>query len=826
MKHFICGNELFRVSYSRGASLCGAILRSFRKARRLRSGTGILPVRIKRYWRIIETHGRDARATSFFAALQRCLIALFATASISAIPAMGQWVSVDPSYPAGSGPSDAVRCLAIQPDGKALVGGNFTSVNGVPASHLVRMNTNGTVDASFSSQLDSAPYFIEILPSGQILVNGYFSKVDGVSRPGLARLNEDGSLDTAFVPPALSSGFSGAAAAPDGKVIVTGIFTTLGGLPRTNVARLVDDGSVDPAFQPPFQSPDIVSLLAVQPDRKPIFSGSFTNVAGVNVTNLVRLNLDGSVDESFQPDLAPDERVSRAVLQPDGKLIVGIRPVSVYPFVAAPSQLFRLGTNGTRDAEFSEIVGFGGSAGSWQSYPLYGLALQSDGKILVSGSFLSVNGVARAKIARLEPNGSLDYCFDLAFGTEIFPLAVAPESGGAILVGGSFSGVNGRYHPNLVRLVPPSQCNPGEISMAGPALFVRDDESRVVVPVVRHGGADMDQTVQFTTLGGSAYDGVDFDGVSGIVHFAPGERSQFISVALLHQNTNADSRTFDVVLYQPGGGAVLGPLTTTTVTLTSAPRGSAGAPDTNYVVQLDGSVNSILPRPDGSALIIGSFTNVNGDVCPNLALLRPDGSRDTAFARTQPFDGAIQAATFDWQGRLLVAGDFRHVDGVWRPGLARLESSGALDSSFAPFDSWPTNNYYAVEMSAVAVLADGNIVCGGLVPDTNYSGSHVLLKLSPTGELDEAFTNIPPDTRTYALKPLREGDFLFAGSGLGNSLMRLHEDGTTDFGFAPPVDQQFGGTRVRLTSCPEDALSSRATQMFCLVWLVKRRFRN
>ncbi|MDE3066882.1 MAG: hypothetical protein KGJ60_04940 [Verrucomicrobiota bacterium] len=711
-------------------------------------------------------------------------------------------MSLDPAFPAGAGPDNVVVTLALQSDGRALIGGYFTNVSGVPQAYLARLDTNGAVDVTFAPKLDTRPSSIQLLPGGGGFIFGEFTNVNGIFRPGLARLLENGALDTSFVPPATINPSVGveAMAAADGSVFVTGFFTNLSNLPRIHVARLLTDGSVDPAFQSPFTPAQTAFVRAVQANGQPFISGFFTNVAGVATTNLVRLNLDGSVDPSFQSSLSPDEQVSRVLLLPDGGLLVSTAgPFGIWPPLPEQQQLVRLNPDGSVDSTFNVTFPVGGFL---FPFGISAMALQADGKILLGGGFLDVNGAPRAKIARLEPDGTLDYCFDVSFSADLYPLALAAESDGGVLVGGSFAGLQGQRHPNLLRLLPATNCAPGVIQMAVPTLTTREDEPEVVVPVVRQGGADLGQTVQFSTRDGSARGGVDFDPVSGTLHFAPGERSQSISIPLFHDNTADGPETFQVILSQPGGGATLGDLTNTTVVIKDFPPGIAGSPDTNYVVRLDGPVQAILPLTDGRAIIAGAFSNVDGQFCPNLARLQPDGARDTNFARAVPLDGDVESLALDAQGRLLVAGNFQHVDGVWQPGLARFESDGSLDASFTPFNGWFTN-YYAPQMTAVAVLPDDNIVCGGSVPSGNYRTS-ALLKFSPSGVLDETFTNqMAASAQVMALLPHSDGDFYALGAGLGSAVVRLHEDGSLDFNFIPRADWQFEFTDSRVGLLPD-----------------------
>jgi uncharacterized delta-60 repeat protein len=107
---------------------------------------------------------------------------------------------VDSSFNALGGPSGLVRVLAIQPDGKVLIGGEFTLVNNIARSRIARLNTDGTLDTSFdpASGANDIIRAVALLPSGQILVGGLFTSFAGTPKPYLARLNSDGSLDASF----------------------------------------------------------------------------------------------------------------------------------------------------------------------------------------------------------------------------------------------------------------------------------------------------------------------------------------------------------------------------------------------------------------------------------------------------------------------------------------------------------------------------------------------------------------------------------------------------------------------------------------------------
>ena len=205
------------------------------------------------------------------------LIFRFASCHLTA-----QFVGVDPAYPAGDGPDSIVRAVALQPDGRVLIGGLFTNVNGLTRPYLARLNVDGALDESFSPQLNLDPRGIFPQSDGRIFISGSFTNVNGASRFNLAILNSDGSLDTSFEPPlpSRSSDTLTGVPSPDGSVWVTGPFTNLGGLPRNRFARLLANGSVDVACPSPFTATNSLTVAAAQPDGRVLVAGNFHAVAG------------------------------------------------------------------------------------------------------------------------------------------------------------------------------------------------------------------------------------------------------------------------------------------------------------------------------------------------------------------------------------------------------------------------------------------------------------------------------------------------------------------------------------------------------------------
>ena len=322
-----------------------------------------------------------------------------------------------------------VQALAVQPDGKVIIGGSFTTVNGAARARIARLYADGTTDASFMSGLSGANggvTSIALQSDGKVVIGGGFTTVNGVGRNRIARLNADGTLDGSF-----QNQLSGAnnvinsiALQDDLQVLIGGSFTRINGVIRTNIARLNPDGNLDTSFQSTasLANGGSVSSIVLQKDGKLLIGGNFTNVNGVVRNRIARLNQDGTLDTSFVP-VAGSPLIA---IQSDGQVLAGTT---------------RLNVDGSLDASFKKpsVDGFG----------VYSLAVQSNGKVLIAGQFTKVNGVGRNSIARLNSDGMLDTSFQDGLSGVTWNSGAARvesltvQSDGRVLIGGDFGEVNG-----------------------------------------------------------------------------------------------------------------------------------------------------------------------------------------------------------------------------------------------------------------------------------------------------------------------------------------------------------------------------------------------
>ena len=159
---------------------------------------------------------------------------------------------------------------------------------------------------------------------GKVLVAGSFTKIDGATRTRLARFNGDGTLDTLFVPPALTINIVSLAQQADAKVLVGGDFTSVAGnAQRNRLIRLNADGSLDTTFNPTGNGPSsTVNAISVLASGQVMIGGLFTNYNNRVVNGVARLNSDGSLDPTFAPPSA-GSGVYALVVQSDGKILIG-----------------------------------------------------------------------------------------------------------------------------------------------------------------------------------------------------------------------------------------------------------------------------------------------------------------------------------------------------------------------------------------------------------------------------------------------------------------------------------------------------------------------
>ena len=486
-------------------------------------------------------------------------------------PALAQSGGVDSTFKPGF--DNEVFTVRVQPDGKVVASGFFTKVGNSSRRGVARLNADGSVDTGFNpgtgtSTTNGLPHTADTLAlqtDGRVILAGRFQKFNNITQSYVARLNSDGSLDTNFTPVVEAPPFDdplvvALAIQPDGKILIGGEFSSVNGTPRNYIARLNTDGSLDTDFDPGSGLNASPQAIALQTNGAVIIGGQFTTVNGATRIRVARLNPNGSLDNTFDIGAGPDQYVAALSLQPDGKVVIGGRFTTIggvpHIFIA------RLNTDGSLDGSFHPNIAlaFGGV-----------LAVQTevDGKVLIGGTFASIDGTARKNFARLNADGSLDLNFSVPSGpsggqNDLGLFGIAIQRDGKVLVGGDFTRFNGVNVNYLTRLVADEG---GAIEFAGANYSVNESDGSATIDVRRTGSTNGTVAVNYLTIDGTATAGADYVAEAGALLFGPGETNKVFTIPILPDGLVEPNETVTLALGNPIGGVILGTNHTATLTI-------------------------------------------------------------------------------------------------------------------------------------------------------------------------------------------------------------------------------------------------------------------
>ncbi len=635
--------------------------------------------------------------------------------------------SLDESLRTQPGPDYPVRAVTVQPDGKLIVGGEFSTYDGVPRRSIARLNSDGSLDTSFhpGTGADYIVSSVAVQPDGRVMIAGYFSTVDGAPRVGLARLNADGSLDASFGASASPNGavldFTRLA---DGRYLVVGGFSTYGGLPRRRIARLQTNGAVDTSFDPGAGADGTVASMDLLSDGRIVIGGGFNSFGGVARHRVARLLPDGPLDTSFVPALPGASTVSTVALQSDGKLVLS-------GSFASNGGLLRLHPTGATDASFAPSGGGNPS--------LSHVRVLASGKLLVTGEVFATLPFGKRGVARVDANGVRDPSFNAIAGPDNVVRRIVPQTDGKALLVGDFEVYAGVARKSIARIDVDGALDLGFDPGAGPSSSATD-------AAIRPDG-------KIVVVGSFA----SFDGVP------------IRNVARLHPDGSVDSG------FDPGAGP-------------------------NSIVK------AVALQPDARVLLAGAFTAVDGFASRGVARIHADGAIDTSFAASVE-GGIVRTVLLQPDGRILIGGEFSSVSGALHRGVVRLNADGSRDPSFA---SSPGVSWY---VQSVALQPDGKVLIGGSFFSYNGTPCGHIVRVNADGSLDTTFSPLPgvthpsltPLVYSIALQPdgevLLGGDFTTAGGRPRWFLARLHgADGSLDASFPGVPGAGWAVTSIALDS--------------------------
>lgn len=355
--------------------------------------------------------------------------------------------SLDATFVRPNLTSGGIRTVAVQPaDGKILIGGNFSTVQGLARNRVARLLSDGRVDTSFNPGVGAEGSVTKIacLENGKSLLVGWFPSVLGQHSTQIVRCNDDGSRDFSFhLPVGVSGTIVDLVPLADGKCFVVGNhWVPTNGWQSINagIIRLNADGSIDSTFSTSQVLEMNATVAAQQADGRILVAGEFWNYGSVGRHRIMRLENDGSIDSSFSAGQGLDGNIGFMRLQLDGRMVIA-GDFTNYNGIGR-SRIARIFPDGTLDAEFDPGAGFSG----W----LRSLMIQPDGKILVGGSLGTFNGVQVGNLCRLQTTGRLDpsLVMDQRLNGSVDALAV--QFGNKVLAAGMMQMAN--QMPNWVSL--------------------------------------------------------------------------------------------------------------------------------------------------------------------------------------------------------------------------------------------------------------------------------------------------------------------------------------------------------------------------------------
>ncbi|HEY0975933.1 MAG TPA: hypothetical protein VGE21_00570, partial [Flavobacteriales bacterium] len=479
--------------------------------------------------------------------------------------------------------------ILLQPDGKIiLVGDEMSSWGGGPYGHVVRLNADGSYDTSIGAWfLNGANDRVStalLRSDGSLIIGGQFTTVDGQPRGRIALLDANLELDPSIT---FGAGANGEIRTieqrSDGRLLLAGAFTAYNGVPFGRIALLEPDGTIANAgFNTGTGADARVHALHQRPDGRLVLTGTFTSFNGSATTRIVGLTANGAIDPTFDAGQGANNDILCIADLPDGKLLIGGEFDSFDR--AVRRRITRLQSGGPNDMTFNR--------GTGADSDILCSALQPDGRILIGGAFTLMNGTPRYRIARLLSDGELDPSFDPGEGADGPIHAMVLQSDGKIIIGGGFTHYDGAVCSRIARLNADGSLDAGYASAGGP--------SGTVLTMAASPGGKLVIGGAFNAVGGVPrirLARLDSNGALDLLFVPPVTPigSQVTACAVANNGKVTFSRQFvlgdaQIVRLHPTGGVDL-----------SFSTGSG----------TNGTVHAILLGPGDQSTVVGAFTTVN-----------------------------------------------------------------------------------------------------------------------------------------------------------------------------------------------------------------------
>ncbi|MBZ4035946.1 T9SS type A sorting domain-containing protein [Flavobacterium sp. 17A] len=674
----------------------------------------------------------------------------------------------------GAGADATVKCIIEQTDGKIIIAGEFISYDYKSKNRIARLNADGTTDNSFNvgTGANATINTAALQADGKIVIIGGFTSYNGIAKNRIARINADGTLDTTFEPGSGFNSYNSIAVQTDGKILIGGYFTSYNGVARKHIARLNSDGTLDTSFGSAVGLDSTVKEIVLQPDGKILIIGDFLTFDGTSRKNIARLNADGTLDITFNSGNGANG-IETIALQTDGKILIG-GYFSTYNFTSS-SCFARLNSDGTLDSTFNLGTGFDGSVRK--------IISQSNGKMIIAGSFTSYNGTAKNSLARLNSDGTLDTTLDSGTGANESIHAMTIKTDGKILTGGNFTSFNTTLIGRLTQLNTDGTIDTTFLNPGGFGSGSNQSISRMAL--------QQDGKILITGEFLSSYNGIATKRLARL-------NADGTLDTAFNTGTGPSSSVYAITT-QPDGKILIGGRfgNYNGVSRNGIARlNSDGTVDTTFNIGtgVNNSIYSIAVQTDGKILISGLFTSFNGTTRNRFARLNADGTLDTSFDPEAGPDSVIYSIVTQTDGKIIIAGTFKNYKGTPKQCITRLNSDGTIDTSF--------NLGIEIEwnVDVVKIQPDGKLLISGTF--IGFTGANSpppgLARLNADGSLDPSFVAqqllfVNPGTNPYtnpsSMAIQSDGKIIIGGTitSYGGTpilnIARLNTDGTHDTTF-------------------------------------------
>lgn len=678
---------------------------------------------------------------------------------------------LDTSISLSTGFNYSVECVTVDSNDRIIAGGFFTSYNGNVSAKLIRLNSDGSFDSTFdigsvgfSGSGSLYVYDVVALSDNKVIAVGNFTTYKGTSANRIVKLNTDGSIDTTFV---YGSGFNQSVGFVDklsnGQIIVGGDFTFYNGVATSKVARLNTDGTKDTSFATGVFNGGVASVIE-QNDGKLIVLGDFTTYSGLSYDSIVRLNTDGSVDTTFVVGVGfGSGSPIRGGLQSDGKIVV-VGSFTSYQGVST-GYIVRINSDGSIDNTFNSGTGFDST--------MFTIKILPNNKIYAAGFNTTYNSQKAITVVRLNSDGSIDNTFnrDKSFYQQVSDIAVNSNNS-VIAVRGT---VYGYITGNVVKFGYDGAINIPYINNPVP--------NNTVETVFKSSDGKIYYGGNFTRYGGP------YNVVNRIARVnSDGSRDTSFPLGTGFDNT------VNHIFEDNNGKIVVGGLFTTYNGVNIPDRicrlNTDGSVDTSFVSVsgFNSTVNWIVQDNDGKYLVTGAFTTYNGVTANRIARLNYDGSLDTTFNTANGLGSVGYCVIALSSGKYMVSGAFTTFNGGTANRIIRLNSNGSKDTSFVYGTGFNQQIWSLLEQG------DGKVLAGGIVSSYNGTACKEIVRLNTDGTLDNTFsigTGLSTGGNIYDMKFTPEGKILIGGhfttiNGIPAKRMALlNSDGSVDTSFSP-----------------------------------------